>query len=135
MQSTHCWIMFSWNHKQKVRQRGWKGSLMKRRFGLLWKWKGMNGDKALGPNGITITFFQASWEIVKDDVMRVLHQFRGQRTFEQSFYPQENRRIWREEWFISYIYIWDKNAAMTNYMSTKNGFFWECGAYPITCQY
>ena len=53
----------------------------------------MNGDKALGPNGITITFFVASWEIIKDDVMWVLHQFYSERTFEQSFYPQENRRI------------------------------------------
>ena len=41
----------------------------------------MNGDKALGPNGITVTFFEASWEIIKDDGMWVLHQFYSERTF------------------------------------------------------
>jgi hypothetical protein len=31
----------------------------------------MNGDKALGPNGFTITFFQKCWEILKNDLTAI----------------------------------------------------------------
>ena len=35
----------------------------------------MNGDKAPGPDGFTIAFWQSSWEVVKDDVMRMFKEF------------------------------------------------------------
>jgi hypothetical protein len=31
--------------------------------------KGMDGDKALGPDGFTMAFFQSCWAVVKQDVM------------------------------------------------------------------
>ena len=37
--------------------------------------RAMNGDKALGPNGFTIAFWQSSWEVVKNDVMRMFKEF------------------------------------------------------------
>jgi hypothetical protein len=33
--------------------------------------KGMEGDKAPGPDGFSMAFFQACWVVVKDDVMAV----------------------------------------------------------------
>jgi hypothetical protein len=30
-----------------------------------------NGDKALGPDGFSIAFFQKCWEILKEDIMEV----------------------------------------------------------------
>ena len=35
----------------------------------------MNGDKAPGPNGFTTAFWQSSWEVVKEDVMRMFKEF------------------------------------------------------------
>ena len=37
--------------------------------------RAMNGDKALGPDGFTIAFWQSSWEVVKNDVMRMFKEF------------------------------------------------------------
>ena len=36
---------------------------------------GCSGDKALGPNGFSMTFWQFSWDFVKDDVMRFFKEF------------------------------------------------------------
>lgn len=30
----------------------------------------VNGDKALGPDGFTVGFWQDSWEIIKEDLQR-----------------------------------------------------------------
>ena len=35
----------------------------------------LNGDKAPGPDGFTIAFWQFSWNIVKNDVMRMFTDF------------------------------------------------------------
>jgi hypothetical protein len=37
--------------------------------------KGMDGDKALGPDGFTMAFFQSCWAVVKQDVMAVFSEF------------------------------------------------------------
>ena len=36
---------------------------------------GMNGDKAPGPDGFTIAFWQNCWEIVKEDVLDMFKEF------------------------------------------------------------
>ena len=41
----------------------------------------LNGDKALGPDGFTIAFWQFSWEIVKADIMRMFKDFFETRNF------------------------------------------------------
>ena len=43
-----------------------------------------NGDKAFGPDGFTIAFFQKCWEVIKKDVMRFLHEFHMEGSFEKS---------------------------------------------------
>jgi hypothetical protein len=35
----------------------------------------MNGDKAPGPDGFTMAFFQKCWEILKKDLMAVFAKF------------------------------------------------------------
>jgi len=37
--------------------------------------KAMNRDKALGPDGFTIAFFQACWDVLKEDIMSVFMSF------------------------------------------------------------
>jgi hypothetical protein len=44
-----------------------------------------NGDKALGPDGFTMTFFQKCWDILKHDIMTVFADFHSQGKFEKSF--------------------------------------------------
>jgi hypothetical protein len=44
----------------------------------------MAGDKALGPDGFSMAFFQSCWDIVKCDVMAVLHEFHAHGHFEKS---------------------------------------------------
>ena len=37
--------------------------------------KGMDGDKAPGPDGFTMAFFQSCWAVVKHDVIAVFSEF------------------------------------------------------------
>jgi hypothetical protein len=46
--------------------------------------KGMNRNKARGPDGFTMAFFQTCLDVIKD-VMRVFHEFHASRKFEKSF--------------------------------------------------
>ena len=39
----------------------------------------MEGDKAPGPNGFTMAFFQSCWAVVKRDVMAVFSKFHRRR--------------------------------------------------------
>ena len=36
---------------------------------------GMNGDKASGPDGFTIAFWQSRWELVKEEIMELFREF------------------------------------------------------------
>lgn len=36
---------------------------------------GMKGDKVLGLEGFTISFFQKCWSIIKGDLLRVFEEF------------------------------------------------------------
>ena len=44
----------------------------------------MEGDKALGPNGFTMAFFQKCWSVVEKDVMDVFDYFHQHSVFERS---------------------------------------------------
>jgi hypothetical protein len=44
----------------------------------------MNGDKAPGPDGFSIAFFQACWDIVKEDIMKIFSGFHTEGKFEAS---------------------------------------------------
>ena len=46
--------------------------------------KSMNGNETPGPDGFTIAFFQKCWGVIKEDVMRFLHEFHMGGTFEKS---------------------------------------------------
>lgn len=46
--------------------------------------RSMPGDKAPGPDGFTIAFFQHCWEVVKVDVMAMFEQFHQTGEFERS---------------------------------------------------
>ncbi|RVW55329.1 putative ribonuclease H protein [Vitis vinifera] len=45
---------------------------------------GMNGDKAPGPDGFTVAFWQKCWEIVKEDVLDMFTEFHEQNSFIKS---------------------------------------------------
>jgi hypothetical protein len=45
----------------------------------------LNGDKAPGPDGFTMAFFQKCWDILKYDIMTVFAEFHSQGKFEKSF--------------------------------------------------
>ena len=43
-----------------------------------------NGDKAPGPDGFTVAFWQRCWEIVKEDVLDMFKEFHEQNSFIKS---------------------------------------------------
>ena len=43
-----------------------------------------NGDKAPGPDGFSVAFFQSYWCLLKTDIMNVFHNFHSQAVFEKS---------------------------------------------------
>jgi hypothetical protein len=45
---------------------------------------GMDGNKALGPNGFSSAFFQACWDVLKEDIMAVFSDVQAQGRFEKS---------------------------------------------------
>jgi hypothetical protein len=46
--------------------------------------QGFNGDKAPGPDGFSMAFFQTCWVIIQSDIMAVLRYFQGAGSFEKS---------------------------------------------------
>lgn len=44
----------------------------------------MDKDKALGPNGFSMAFFQACWDIAGEDIMEFFHEFPSFLKFEKS---------------------------------------------------
>ncbi|KAJ9675260.1 hypothetical protein PVL29_024282 [Vitis rotundifolia] len=44
----------------------------------------MNGDKAPGPNGFTVAFWQACWDFVKEEILDLFKEFYDQRSFAKS---------------------------------------------------
>jgi hypothetical protein len=46
--------------------------------------KGMNRDKAFGPDGFTLAFFQDCWGVVKEDLMVVFAEFHARGKFVKS---------------------------------------------------
>jgi hypothetical protein len=45
---------------------------------------GMDGDKAPGPDGFSLAFFQACWEVLKKDIMAISSDFHARGKFEKS---------------------------------------------------
>jgi hypothetical protein len=47
--------------------------------------KALNSDKYPNPNGYySMAFFQACWEVLKEDIMTVFHDFHARDKFERS---------------------------------------------------
>ena len=46
--------------------------------------QGFNGDKAPGPNGFSLAFFQQCWSVVRDEVLAVCQEFHEHCHFERS---------------------------------------------------
>jgi hypothetical protein len=44
----------------------------------------MNGDKAPGPDGFSMAFFQQCWGVLKKDIMAFFSEFHNSRQFERS---------------------------------------------------
>ena len=44
----------------------------------------MNGDKALGPDGFTMAFWQSCWEFVKVEILEMFKEFHEQSSFLKS---------------------------------------------------
>ena len=44
----------------------------------------MNGDKAPGPDGFSLAFFQSCWLILKGDIVQLFHQLHDHGTFAKS---------------------------------------------------
>ena len=44
----------------------------------------LNGDKATGPDGFTVAFWQACWDFVKEKILELFKEFCDQRSFAKS---------------------------------------------------
>jgi len=47
--------------------------------------KALNGDKAPSPDGFTMYFFQACWEVLKEEITNVYHECHARGMFVKSF--------------------------------------------------
>jgi hypothetical protein len=46
--------------------------------------KDMNGDNGRSPNSYSMMFFQACWDVLEEDLMKVFHDFHARGSFERS---------------------------------------------------
>jgi hypothetical protein len=44
----------------------------------------MNGDKATSPGGYSMAFIQACWFVLKEDIMKIFHEFHASGKFKRS---------------------------------------------------
>ena len=44
----------------------------------------MNGDKAPGPDGFTLAFWQSCWDFVKEEILDMFKEFHEQNSFLRS---------------------------------------------------
>ena len=44
----------------------------------------MNGDKALGPDGFTVAFWQSCWDFVKEEIVDLFKEFFDKKSFAKS---------------------------------------------------
>ena len=44
----------------------------------------MNGNKALGPDGFTVAFWQACWDFVNEEILELFKEFYDQSSFAKS---------------------------------------------------
>ena len=44
----------------------------------------LNRDKAPGPNGFTMALYQECWDVIKEDLMKVFHEFHSSRLINRS---------------------------------------------------
>ena len=45
---------------------------------------GMNGDKAPGPDGFTVAFWQSCWDFVKEEIVDLFKEFFDEKSFAKS---------------------------------------------------
>jgi hypothetical protein len=50
----------------------------------MWMEHIMNRDKAPSPDGFSLAFFQSCWEILKEHIANVFHEFHARGKFERS---------------------------------------------------
>ena len=48
----------------------------------------MNGDKAPGPDGFAVAFWQNCWDFVKEEVMEMFKEFHEQSSFLKASIPR-----------------------------------------------
>ena len=54
-------------------QSSWIGRFLKRMYN--WQEFQLNKEKAPGPDGFTIAVYQECWDVIKEDLMNVFHEF------------------------------------------------------------
>ncbi|RVW26090.1 hypothetical protein CK203_116817 [Vitis vinifera] len=50
---------------------------------------GMNGDKAPGPDGFTVAFWQSCWDFVKEEIVDLFKEFFDEKSFAKRGYAKE----------------------------------------------
>jgi hypothetical protein len=68
--------------------------------------KAINSDKASGLDSYSMAFFQASWDVLKEDIMKVLHGFHARGKFEMSLNAM----------FIALILKISRNVDLKNFL-------------------
>lgn len=82
----------------------------------------LDGDKAPGPDRFTIAFYEACWEVIKEDLMLVFHDFHEKcfldkgsnatyialipRGRERISCPISDRLVWWEALIKSFQNVW-----------------------------
>lgn len=64
--------------------------------------KAMTSDKVLGLDGYSMVFFQACWDVLKDNIIKVFHDFHASGKFEKSLNVITFSRKEKE---FSYLYF------------------------------
>jgi hypothetical protein len=65
--------------------------------------KALNGDKASGLEGFFLVFFQTCWEVLKEDIMNIFHEFHARGKFlNATLFPSFPKKVGAANLRISY---------------------------------
>jgi hypothetical protein len=70
------WMTFFFIPLVRMRPFGWRAFEDDEVFELV---KALSSDKALGLDNFSVAFFQACWDVLKEDIMNVFHDLSRQR--------------------------------------------------------
>jgi hypothetical protein len=77
--------------------------------------KAMNSGKAPSPTDYSMAFFQVCWDVLKEDIMKVFHDFHARRKFEISLNDSKPHQLFPRKSIMISLHNWKERRPKLRY--------------------